>query len=152
MIDLRLHRIRITDDAVAEYDGLPLVHIPRSRIRSVALLADAPVAEHRWLFVLGAIACAAGAVIGAILLIGAADTFPRTGAGALALAPGVPLLLRAALRRGPVLRVETDRGVRKLGFGAAVTSDELAAFVATANEAGCSISTAQLPAARALRT
>jgi hypothetical protein len=131
--ELRFHRIRITADAVQECEGtVSLVTIPRGEIRSVRL-EHGVVSEHPMFLFVVAAACLAAGVIGIVLLM-SGEGFPKTAALSIALLIPIPWIVAAALRRGPVLLVETKRGVRRLGFGRDVALDGVPEFVTRAQE------------------
>ena len=133
---MTFHRIRLTDTALTEFDGAPLVTIPRAEITRVRLI-HGTIAEKPWVLVGAGIVAAAIGLAGVALL--AAGVLPRSGAGAILVGLCGPLLVAAGLKQGPVLVVETTRGTRKLGFGKNVDRKALPAFVKTARAAGLPI-------------
>jgi hypothetical protein len=140
--EIRFHRIRIRPDTISEVDGLPLVSIPRAQVIQIHL-TQGLLTERPLITIAAGIAVTAIGVFGIKLLIAAffasGPSFPKTGGlASLCLVLG-PLLLYSAIRRGPILRVETTRGVRTLQFGKTLDPEELPEFVDRACKAGLTI-------------
>jgi hypothetical protein len=136
MTRVQLQRVILTDDAIAEFEQVALVKIPRGEVKRIRLL-HGPVAEHPLFFIVGAIVCAAAGIAGVAMLFD--GRFWKTGTLAALLLLASPVMLAAGVRHGPYLLVETKRGARKLGFGPRVPLDALPGFVASAREAGWTI-------------
>ena len=134
MSEVRLGRIRVTDQALEEREGNALlVQIPRDQIRGVQLRWGR-TSEHPLLLWALAAVCFAVAIIGVVLIVRGVG-FPKTAALSCALGVSIPWIVAAAVRQGPVLVVGTTRGTRRLGFGPGVSADRVPAFVEAARGA-----------------
>jgi hypothetical protein len=135
---IRFHRIVITPDTISEVDGLPLVTIPRTDVIQIRL-THGLLTERPLIAIAAGIAVTAIGVFGIKLLAAVFFTnlrFPKTGAlASLGIVLG-PLLIYSAFRRGPILRVETAKGVRTLQFGKTLKPEDIPEFVDRASKAG----------------
>jgi hypothetical protein len=143
--ELRLHRICVSASAIAEVVGnVRLVSIPRSDVRRLYLRRGV-VAERPLILTVFGLAATAVGVFAALYLWGVASgdrhgvvmlKLPAVGLTMLGFGPA---MIVAAFRRGAVLRVETARETRKLGFGARVGREELARFVDALRSSGLDV-------------
>ena len=131
------HGLSVSGDALCELDdGRPSVRLERSSIRGLALCygtsAERPIAA----LLLGGACLVLGAVFVRHLIAwlrfgGTAYDFE---AFALGLVPLGLWLVHVALRRRYFVRVDLDRGYRKLAFTGAATRDEVLAFARAAEQ------------------
>lgn len=142
---VHFHRIRITEGAVEEVEGkVAVVSIPRREIRAMRIVIEARVSEHPILMWGLGVAAVASGVLALVML--QRGVLLRFAGGFLVFAAFSPKLFAAALRRGAVVVVDTDRGRRKLAIGTGIAPAELDDFVALASGIGCTIA-GELPVA-----
>lgn len=160
-VALMCHRIRVTDEAISEIVGnVALVSIPRRDVRKLRIQRGI-VAERPLVLALFGLC---GIVVGGFaLLYLLRTTFSPSYRGEvlpLKITVGLliflfigPAALYFAFRRGMVMFVDTEGSTRKLGFGAKLSPEHLAAFVDKAREIGLDVEVhADLPVARAARS
>jgi len=129
-------RIVIDPEAIEEREIQALVRVKRADITRIRLVHDV-IAERPWFLIGCGAALVVLGMIGVLVLLHGGS--PRIGASAMFGLVGGPLLIASALRRGPVLIVETASDRRKLGFGKHVELAALPQFVADAREIGLPI-------------
>jgi hypothetical protein len=129
------HGLSVTGDALCELDdGRPSVRLERSSIRGLALCHGVSAERPLAALLLGGACIAVSAVFVQHLIAwvrfgGTAYDFE---AFALGLIPLGLWLIHVALRRRYFVRVDLDRGYRKLAFTSAATREEVLAFVQAA--------------------